>query len=253
MDSEIDKPLLQVIVTMNGVPCSAILDCAATLNFVAPSTVTKANLSTQKGTKRAVRVATGPRRATDLIATPQSMSLCGIDCGTQSYRVLPGLKAADVILGLPFLEAMNIKLDPGHRSFTIGDQEVNSDPIPRRVDAKILEPKRFAKLIGKAQRCKSKGHDAVASFFLGHISMADDGLSIKTDFGESFDAELTSLLHEFQDVSAPLDGPPISRGDLDHHIELTGVPPRQRRNRLSPAELGELKRQCIKYLKTSFI
>ena len=80
------------------------------------------------------------------------------------------------------------------------------------------------------------------------IFQNDEIETISTSMGESFTLRVKELLNNFPDLINPWTALPPLRGELDHHIDLTGPVKRQRINRLSPAEKEELVRQCQEYL-----
>ena len=80
------------------------------------------------------------------------------------------------------------------------------------------------------------------------IFQNDEIDSISTAMGDSFTLRVKELLNNFPELINPWTALPPLRGELDHHIDLTGTVKRQRINRLSPAEKEELVRRCQEYL-----
>jgi hypothetical protein len=68
--------------------------------------------------------------------------------------------------------------------------------------------------------------------FLISLHFAKELATVKSHFVKLFDQQLKHLITEFADVTGEPRGLPPHRGRLDHKVELTGYPPRQRRNRL---------------------
>ena len=240
--------LMRLPVEMDGAQTDALLDLGATLNFCSEEFALRHNLALQKAPKLPVRVANGARICTRRMVVPTAFTLGGHTYTDLQFRVLPHLKAADVILGLPAMKALDIVVRPSDNTVTANGKPVDCSPQPRTVECHVIEPDRLAKLARKAQRTNRQQGE----FFLVSIQPGDHDDSIagiKTDFGDEFDSKLRTLVHSYEDITKDFEGLPPSRGNLDHRVELTGTPARQRRNRLSPAETAELHKQCKEMFK----
>eukprot|EP00951_Prasinocladus_malaysianus_P026705 scaffold237718_cov33-Prasinocladus_malaysianus.AAC.1 len=77
--------------------------------------------------------------------------------------------------------------------------------------------------------------------------------SVRTAIGPEFDSQLRDVLRTYRSVCEPLTDLPPSRPGFDFEINLTGVPPKQRQNRLSPAQFQEVQRQTRKQLEQGLI
>ena len=243
MDPNEPEPLMRVETRFEDIDVSALIDSAATLNFVSKEFVDAHGLqkNCKQVPKMTVRVANSQRISTTKIITPEKLIINNKNYSNIQFRVLPHLKCADVILGLPALKDMDMTINVKKKTVNLGGVEVPCTQEDRRVTCFLLDGDKLAKLVAKANRSKKQTSD----FFAISLQLAEQIASVKTDFGEDFDEKIQSLLNEFEDVAQDFKGLPPHRGDLDHFVKLKGYPKRQRRNRLSPPEFEELKKQCI--------
>ena len=243
LDPNHPEALMKIPITFNGLETEALIDNAATLNFVSGDFVTKNGIKWRSAGKIGVRVANAQRISSTRVVKPDNLIINGKDYSGVSFRVLSMLKAADVILGLPAQKHMEMTINPSKNAVFIAGEEVSCVQEPRRVACNLIDDNALAKLVKKATRAKTP----IADFFVVEIKEAVEEAAIKSDFGPEFDEKLQKLVDEYQDVTAEFVGLPPSRGEHDHSIKLTGEPPRQRRSRLSHPEFEELKRQCTEY------
>ena len=241
MDPDQPEPLMRLPISFDGCDTDALVDNAATLNFVSGEFVDRHNLKWKTAPKVAVRVANAQRIASTRIVVPENLVINGVNYSGIQFRVLSNLKAADVILGLPAQRSINMTICPGSDSVKIDDVDVPCVKQDRHVDCFLLDCKGIEKLLRKQTRKQT------ADFFLVDIKKVVDEALVTSDFGPEFDEKLRKLLDEYTDVSSEFTGLPPSRGIYDHKIQFTNEPRRQRRNRLSVPEFEELKRQCIEY------
>ena len=241
MDPDQPEPLMRLPISFDGCDTDALVDNAATLNFVSGDFVDRHNLKWRTAPKVAVRVANAQRIASTRIVVPENLVINGVNYSGIQFRVLSNLKAADVILGLPAQRSINMTICPGSDSVKIDDVDVPCVKQDRHVDCFLLDCKGIEKLLRKQTRKQT------ADFFLVDIKKVVDEALVTSDFGPEFDEKLRKLLDEYTDVSSEFTGLPPSRGIYDHKIQFTNEPRRQRRNRLSVPEFEELKRQCIEY------
>jgi hypothetical protein len=155
------------------------------------------------------------------------------------------LRAADLIMGLPWLDDEQASLQFGSTMvFTLMDgTTVETTLEERRPKFLLLSSTKVQKLMRKTRRCRGRN----AEFYVIELTLAADQ---PTDFHAR--EELTtkqrnscfqSLLYEnFPELLQPVNSPPVSR-QWDHPIETTSPMRRQRLNILSPAERAELNRQ----------
>ena len=131
-------------------------------------------------------------------------------------------------------------IKPKENIVSINGVDISSQSENRRVSCQTIDCDKLEKVMKKASRSKKQSSD----FFVISLQLAEQITAIKSDFGEDYDERLRSLVEEYADVASDFVGLPPKRGELDHKVKLTGIPRRQRRNRLSPAEFAELKKQC---------
>ena len=135
MDPNHPEPLMRLPIDLNGVHVDALVDNAATLNFISKEFVEKNDMlkHCKAAPKVAVRVANSQRLSSSKILIPEILKINDIDyCGIQ-FRVLPHLKAADVILGLPAQKAMDMIIRPKNGTISIAGIEVSCSTQDRRV------------------------------------------------------------------------------------------------------------------------
>ena len=247
MDPNHPEPLMQIPVRVNDIDVPALVDNAATLNFVSEGFVQSNNLKEYcklAPKKVAVRVANSQRICATKIFIPKHLSVNGIDFSGIQFYVLPHLKCADVILGLPAQKAMDMIIYPKEESINVSGIDVPCIPQDRRVSCMLIEDNKLDKVFRKASRSKKQTTD----FFVISLQLAEQIAAIETDFGSEYDEEIRSLVKEYEDITQDFKGLPPDRGPWNHKIRLTGTPRRQRRNRLSPPEFAELKKQCTELL-----
>ena len=239
---DIPVPLMRVPVVINHHDVDALIDTAATLNFVSKSFIDNHELNSlcMKADKVAVRVANSQRIASHKIFTPETLMIDGIDYAGIQFRVLPHLKCADVILGLPAQRELDMIIRPKDNMISIKGIDILSKAEDRKVQCHIIDLDKLEQVVRKASRSKKQTSD----FFMLSIQQVEEITKITSDFGEDYDSQLRELVEEFSDVTEDFKGLPPDRGKLNHKIRLSGTPRRQRRNRLSPAEFAEVKSQC---------
>ena len=103
MDLDHPEPLMRVPITVNDHHTDALIENVATLNCVSKTFLEEHDL--QKCCTKApivvVRVANSQRVASWKLFIPKSLIINRIDYSGIQFRVLPHLKCADIILGLP--------------------------------------------------------------------------------------------------------------------------------------------------------
>ena len=249
LDPDQPEPLMKLPIVVNNTEMDALLDTAATMSFVSENFVKTHSLTSRRAEKLAVRVANGSR-----INSTRVVHLDAVRIGQKlydnlSFRVLPHLKAADLVLGLPTLKQLGIMIHPAECSVTIKEEKIPCHLEERRVECSLITPAKLNSILAKQQRCKSK---QIAEFFLATLTDTNTGDEIDdidTDFGSKFTNELKACVKEFSDITKPFTGLPPKRPGFDHHIEFTEEPKRQRRNRLSAPQYEELVRQCKEYFQ----
>jgi hypothetical protein len=162
----------------------------------------------------------------------------------RTFYVLRDLRAADLVMGLPWLDDEQASLQFGTtRVFALMDgTAVGTTLEERRHECLLMSSTKVQKLMRKTRRSMGRH----AEFYVIELTPAADQ---STDFhiGEELTAEQQDsfrslLFDDFPELLQPVDSPHVSR-QWDHPIETTGPMRRQRLNRLSPAERAELNRQ----------
>jgi hypothetical protein len=222
---------------------SGLVDCAATLGLVSEGFVRRFALQTRKSlTKTHVRLANG-QRVTSSTVCDVTLKLARHEI-RRTFYVLRELRAADMVMGLPWLEDEHAPLQFGTtRVFTLMDgTAVETHIEERRPDCLLMSSSRVQRLMRKTRRNIGRN----AEFYVIEVTPATDE---PTEFhkGEELTAQqrenFRSLLYDnFQELVQPVDSPLVSR-QWDHPIETTGPMKRQRLNILSLTKRAELNRQ----------
>lgn len=236
------EPLMRIPVLINNNDVDALIDNAASLNFISKTFIDNNSLNShcRNTSKVAVRVANSQRITSHKIFIPDSFIINGIDYSGLQFRVLPQLECADVILGLPGQKELNMIIRPADDMISIDGVDISAKSEDRRVRLNLINADKMEQIMKKASRSNKQTSD----FFTMSVQQVQEMSEISSDFGDEYDQKLRELVNEFSDVSEEFKGLPPDRGDLNHKIRLTGEPRRQRRNRLSPAEFAEVRKQC---------
>jgi hypothetical protein len=218
-----------------GHQVTALVDCAATLDFVSEDFVRRFALPTRKSvTKTRVRLANG-QRVTSSTVCDVAFELARHEFH-RTFYVLRDLCAADLILGLPWLDDEHASLQSGSTMvFTLmNGTAVDTTLEERRPECLLMSYTKEQRLMRKTRRSRGRN----AEFYVIELTQAADQ-SIDFHIGEELRAEqrdnFRSLLSDdFPELLQHVDSPLVSR-QWDHPIETTGPLRRQRLNRLSPA------------------
>jgi hypothetical protein len=191
---------------------SGIVDCAATLDFVSEDFVRRFALHTRKyATKTPVRLANG-QRVTSSTVCDVSFELARHEFH-RTFYVLRDLRAADLILGLLWLDDEHASLQFGiTRVFTLmDDTAVETSLEERRHECLMLSSTKVRKLMRKTRRSRGRH----AEFCVIELTSADEQ---PTDFhtGEELIAEQRDnfrslLFDDFPELLQPVDSPHVSR------------------------------------------
>jgi hypothetical protein len=172
----------------------------------------------------------------------------------RTFYVLRDLRAADLILGLPWLDNEHASLQFGStRVFTLmGGTTVETTLEERRPECLLMSSTKVQKFMRKTRR--NRGCHA-------EFNVIDLTPSANQPIDFHIGEELTSeqrdnfrslLCDNFPELLQPVDSPIVSR-HWDHPIEATGPMRRQRLIRLSPAERSQLNRQLKDAVEASLI
>ena len=154
MDPDHPEHLMRVPITINDHHTDALVDNAATLNFVSKSFIEKHELlqCCTKAPKVAVRVANSQRVSSWKLFIPKSLIINGIDYSGIQFRVLPHLKCADIILGLPAQKALDMIIKPKENIVSINGVDISSQSENRRVSCQTIDCDKLEKVMKKASR-----------------------------------------------------------------------------------------------------
>jgi hypothetical protein len=205
-----------------GHQITGLVDCAATLDFVFEDFVRRFALQTRKSvTKTHVRLANG-QRVTSSTVCDVTFELAQHEFH-RTFYVLRDLRAADLILGLPWLDDEHASLQFGStRVFTLMDgTSVETKLEERRHECLLMSSTKVQKLMRKARRSRGRN----AEFYIIELTPAADR---PTDFhtgeeltGEQRDNFRSLLYDDFPELLQPVDSPHVSR-QWDHPIETIG-------------------------------
>jgi hypothetical protein len=210
------RPLIRTELTVKtpngGHQITGLVDCAATLDFVSEDFVRRFALQTRKSvTKRRVRLANG-QRVTSSTVCDVTFELARHEF-QRNFYVLRDLCAANLIMGLPWLDDEHASLQFGStRVFIDMDgTTVETQLKERRPECLMVSSTKVQKLMRKTRR--SMRHNA--EFYVIELTPAVDQ---PTDFhiGEELTADqrdnFRSLLYDdFPKLLQPLDSPLVSR------------------------------------------
>ena len=204
-DHNASEPLLQVQVHLNEdlSTNNAILDAAATLNFISYEYVKANGLKTTKLKKKCpVRMANGQRVAIHEIVK-LDIKLNGQEETQESILHVLRHCPYDLILGLPWLREGNVTIHFNRNKDIIEFPNTETVEVQKILRRKphllVLAPNDGAKLLRKERR-KSKRAKSKAECFLVTVKQVDDEDrnpeidAIKSDFGEEFDKKLHDIL-----------------------------------------------------------
>jgi hypothetical protein len=221
---------------------SGLMNCAATLDFVSEEFVRRFALQTRKSlTKTPVRLANGQRETLSTV-WDVTFELARHEF-QRTFDVLRDLRAADLIMGLPWLDDEHASLHFGSTMvFTLMDgTTVETQLEERRHECLLLSSTKVQKLMRKTRRNRGRK----AEFYVIELTPVADqptefyiGEELTPDSRENF----RSLLYDdFPELLQPVDSPHVSR-QWDPPIDTIGPMKRQRLNKLSIAERTELSR-----------
>jgi hypothetical protein len=172
----------------------------------------------------------------------------------RTFYVLRDLRAANLIMGLPWLDDEHASLQFGStRVFTLMDgTSIETTLEERRPECLLMSSTKVQKLMRKTRRSRGR----IAEFYVIELPSAADqptefhtGEELTTDQRDNF----RSLLYDdFPELLQPVNSPPVSR-QWDRPIETNGPMRRQRLNRLSHAERAELNRQLKDAMEAGLI
>jgi hypothetical protein len=241
------RPLIRTELTLKtldgGHQIFGLVDCAAALDFVSEDFVRRFALLTRKSaTNTPVRLANGQR------VTSSTVCVVTFELDRHAFQrtsyVLRDLRAADLIMGLPWLDDEHVSLQFGStRVFALMDgTAVETTLEERRPECLLMSSTKVQKVMRKTRRSRGRN----AEFYVIELTPT---ASQPTEFhtredltADQRDNFRSLLYYDFPELLQHVNSALVSR-QWDHPIETTGPMKRQLLNRLSPAERAELNRQ----------
>ena len=212
------EALMRFIATMacNGLSSKAdtLIDTAASLNFVSKESLSNNGFykDCKTAPKLAIRAASMQRISATKVFCPTVFTIDGHKFTDLQCRVLSHSKGSDIILGLPALKKLELAIHPSLDSFSMVDCAIQCNRESRRIPCLIVGIDKMSQIIAKQARNKKDLVDA----FLISLLFAEELVTVKSDFGEQFDQQLTHRITEFADIPEETQGLPPHRHHLDH-------------------------------------
>ena len=241
--------MLKVSVSVNGLPCSALVDSGSSENFVRPSLSKRASSQAVKRSPLKIYFADGRSDTTSSFVTAD-LEVSGWN-GKTEFAILE--MPHDMILGLPWLKMACPTID--WKSLTLKFPEpLSQPPLHRPHSPHISSLSDEDSSLGGLYLITAEEFDDAfledGELFVGFLNVAN------SDAKDGPDSVFEEIVNEFLDVfpdDLPAELPP-DRG-FDFEIELLpGTKPIvQPVRRLGPLELGELKKQLTELLGKGFI
>jgi hypothetical protein len=225
-----------------------LIDSGSSGDFISTSFVNKHNIQTidnDTNHKNIILLADGTKCFSDKIVNSVDIKI-GSYSDKNSFSLL-GLNQYDAILGMPWLEKTNPKIDFRNKSV-----KINNDNTTNNINNNSKSDNESNELVNSND-----------SLFFVYVSALDDGsIDINcnnisfSDGVTEIDKEVLQLLNKYSDVF-PKDLPtglPPSR-IIDHRIDIIpgSSPPSMATYRMSPSELDELKKQIQDLVSHGFI
>ena len=246
---------------INGIDALMLIDSGSSGDFISTSFVQKYSICTIQNNKNEntrIELANGSTHMSDTIVSSIDVSIGGSFNDKMDFTVFP-LQKYDAILGMPWLEKHNPKIDFKNKSVKLqSNNNKNNSGL-------YISPCRKNKITLatmnqiKRQAAKNK------NLFLVYVYCLEDGSidrieqrecnSISTN-NKTIDHDIELLLSKYKDVfpdDLPIGLPP-SRS-IDHKIDI--IPgssiPSLSTYRMSPTELDELKKHLNDLVSHGFI
>jgi hypothetical protein len=219
------------------------VDCAATFDFVSEDFVRRFALHARKSPTKTHVILANSQCVTSSIVCDVTFEQTRHDF-QRTFYVLRGLRAADLAMGLPWLDEEHASLQIGTtRVFTMMDgRAVETQLEERRPKCLLMSSNEVQKLMRKTRRNKGRN----AEFYVIEVTLATDQLTefhIGEELAEKQRANFRSLRYDdFPELLQPVNSPHVSR-QWDYLIETIGPMKRLRLYMSSLAERAELNRQ----------
>ena len=254
------RKLLKLKGTIGGKGALILVDSGASSDFISETFVARHHLpATQVEQRQTVTLADGSKCETAKVVEEVGVQMGEYkDC--LSFLSLP-LTGYDAILGMPWLEKNNPKIDWVNRRIELVNQAIIAATLEQRKNnnsySQLLQLNSL--IVGKRQVRKMLKRNEVESAFLVCVSEEGEGkkeMELNSVSESEGDSCVKSLLDEYKDVfpsDLPRSLPPVR--EVDHKIEIIpgSSPPSKPTFRMSPKELDELKKQLKELLDHGFI
>ena len=243
--------------TCAGHPANILVDSGASMDFINHRYMAKHRLpKTKEDPHGRVTLADGSVRPCTQISD-NTVTLSGYQ--TSCHLHVTDLGPHDLILGQPWLQSNNPDIDWAQRTLRPRIQGPErptqiivapSSEAPRTTSSKDIP------VISSLQASRALRHGA--SGYLALVRTAETTTAETTTVTpapQTSHAQLQEVLNRHQGVFQPLPSKLPPRRDVDHHIDLEpgGAQPYQGIYRMSPLELGELRKQLDDLLEKGFI
>lgn len=251
------KKLIRLVGEINGIGAVMLIDSGASGDFINTAFVNKNNIKTirnENNNNKIIVMANGSKCNSDRIVESAVVKI-GSYKDTVSFTALE-LNQYDAILGMPWLEKNNPKIDFRNRSVELKNNQT--------IDVETATSKNDTAYIIPSRRTHSSTVNSTVNnndLYLVYVNSLEDGsIDIQVNNmsaqASSVDENILELLKKFDDVF-PSDLPsglPPSR-IIDHRIDIIpgSSPPSIATYRMSPSELDELKKQIEELVSHGFI
>jgi hypothetical protein len=255
--------------TINGHDARILLDSGSSGNFISDKFIDKYKLSStidQRTNHQIVKLADGTR--CDSTGILQSASINIGDYNDDINLSTLSLNDYDVILGMPWLEKQNPKIDWVNRRVEIGTSHASSIQLNEQVNNKhnnyyiTCESRERAQSYLLSHSQVKREARNIENMYVAFVRTTEDEFTLSVNSVQSetrsggLHPSCDSLLKRFSDVfpdTLPAGLPP--KRAIDHRIEIMpgSTPPSRPTYRLSTGELDELKKQLSELIAHGFV
>ena len=245
------RKLIQLQGSVCDQPARFLIDSGSSGNFISSAFVERHGLDLGSSFDSSISVTLADGRSQKTQGIVDSAALClSTYCDQVDLHCLP-LGGFDVILGLPWLEALNPSIDWRKRtlSFRHGGKE------------HVLTPSFSLQCIAAADIRRGVRKKTIDEVYLVRAHEVETKPELHVNAMESNSSPSSSnraeqrMFAEFRDVFADLPAGLPPEREVDHRIELTSgsAPASRPMGRMSPKELDELKKQLQELTEMGFI
>ena len=242
--------------TCAGHLANILVDSGASMDFINHRYMTEHRLpKTKEDPHGRVTLADGSVRPCTQISD-NTVTLSGYQ--TLCHLHVTDLGPHDLILGQPWLQSNNPDIDWAQRTLRPriqGPQRPTQIAVAPNSGAPWTTSSKDIPVISSLQASRALRHGASGYLALVRTAETTAETTTVTPAPQTSDARLQEVLNRYQGVFQPLPNKLPPRRDVDHHIDLEpgGAQPYQGIYRMSPLELGELRKQLDDLLEKGFI